>query len=1151
MHQRDRAGSYRDPINIVRALRAYSELAPNYAPDQFEQDLGTYTTYIEKTLHNLKLLGVVPKDRNTTDPELNTTFVPLRVSIEDQATKKAWEGSLLDALINNPYIVLLGGPGSGKSTSARHLAWSHAAANLPAISDALSLLPGKPLPLRIELRRYSEERRRTPNYTFLSYTIDVLLEREGVGVNEQMFEILLKRGAMLLIFDGLDEAATLNERNLLVQEIEQLMIDYPGNRVLVTSRPVGYDLAPCTDLRFVRTQVQNFNEQQIEQFLNNWYHHVLKLPSLSQDDQRELKEISDTLKTNLRLRKLAENPLLLTVITALHRYERLPDKRVRVYDRCAALLLDTWARLRGTDGRWRDMKMGKDEQYACVAYLGFILHERAQQVYELGTEKKLVLEEGDNDVPQTFLLQIIENFLAKRKVIADSNERQREAKRFCDLMLEEAGLIVERGTGSDGELLYGFIHRTFQEYFAAFWIFDQFQEDVSLKVIEDFLQKHLHDPHWHEVILLLLGKLNTRPATKVLESVKQERIMSPRSIHNDILQQALFFVGSCLVEEIVVQQELAQKVVADLVDLTIQSLFVSQRRQAIELLDSLLNTQQYSETALAGLCELTKQKQKLDTDIVMRIALTFCTDDSVQQDKQEFLDLLEEIIQRPDLVNAISFVGYTTRGINQRKKDYCLVYLLMKLTNYPQLPPAKRFEVAQWLFNLSLAASPEQYVAFQLLVELAPYPAIPPKQALGIILSFYQKITIDNEMWQQIAQSLTVLIHRSDLSVEDIIDEIERFYNHLKSGSELEQQLHGMPEQLFYGMLESLAQRPDLSVEMLIDSALRILRFSRSQKDQALVQKLDRFYHPRLSDKKIVEFVRHLFLDRDVPLEYHLLKSYEQCSNMPRGQAFQAAQDYYHSFQVDEVKRELTAALLIFYSLHQDITIEQAYQTLHMLWKKNVSRKILFLLTLLLLQIMQRSDMSIEHASKIAQLIRNDSLDRLSLPSSRKRLFEIQQAVLIKWLRSYAESVDLSVEQALSLAVTLLQFRKKTWANDKAWQLLVRITEDTTLSLEQRRSALVKLLQFIDSWSWSRTAHIIQIVPTLQAEQEARVLLSEHWSSPKPVAIHDIPTLIELVNQELVPLQARNQIYTMLQRFIPRFHELDNTQTVSVIESSE
>ena len=1136
------------PVDIVSVLRAYSELSQSYTPDQFEQDLGTYTTYIEKTLHHLKLLGVVPKDRNTTDPELNTTFVPLHVSLEGQSTEKTWEGFLVDLLEIYPYIVLLGGPGSGKSTSARHLAWSHAAANLPTFSDSLSLLPGKPLPLRLELRRYSEERRRTPTYTFLSYTTAVLLEREGVEIHEQMFEILLKRGAMLLIFDGLDEAATLHERKQLVQEIEQFVRDYPGNRVLVTSRPVGYDLVPCPEPQFVRARVQNFNGQQIEQFLSNWYHHVLKLSSLSQDDQRELTDLSDTLKTNLRLRKLAENPLLLTVITALHRYERLPDKRVRVYDRCAELLLDTWARLRGTNGRWRDMKMNKDQQYACVAYLGFVLHERAQQVYKPETEQKPDQEEGDNDVSQAFLLQTIENFLAERNMNTDSTERQNEARRFCDLMLEEAGLIVERGTGSNGEPLYGFIHRTFQEYFAAYWIFDQFQENVSLSVIEHFLEEHLHDPNWHEVILLLLGKLNTRPVTTVLQDVLREKIKSSRSVHNNILQQALFFVGSCLIEEIVVQQELAQHVIADLVNLTVQSPFATQRSQAIELLDLLLGTQQYSEVALSGLCELARLRQRLDTDIAIRVALAFCADDSVQQEKREFADLLEEIIQRSNLINVISSsVKSATGDTNQPKKQYRLVRLLTRLIDCPQLSLEQRFEMAQWLYNLSSVASPEKHTAFQLLIELVQHTNIPPNRALRMLLNVYQETTADNEAWQQILQLLIELVQRPNLQVEEVIAEFEVSYrreiNYRRniSGREVEQRLQGTREQLFKGMLESLAQRPDLQVETLIDCALRISRVNRRYEGSTAFQELESFYRPDLSNKEIAEFMRHHYLDRDMLLEHCFLKSYVQHADIPRAQAFQATQDYYRRQQGKE-KEELAATLLIFYSLRHDATPEQTFETFQMLLKDRISRDIDVLLTFLLLQITQRSDISIEYASKIALFIQDRPT--LPLPSNRRLLRTVRQAALIQWLRNYTEDTDLSAEQVLLMATALLQLGKEKWAKDKVWQLLVRITQDKKLSPEQRRSALVKLLKFINSWSWSQTAQIIQIVFTLQAEQEARTLLSTHWTSTKTATVNDIPTLIELAQQELLPLQVRNQIYAALQRLIPRFHELGHTQTI-------
>src|ERR1019366_3570404 len=185
-------------------------------------------------------------------------------------------------------------------------------------------------------------------------------------------------------------------------------------------------------------------------------------------------------KENPRLHKLAENPLLLTVITALHRYERLPDRRVLVYDRCADLLLETWARLNGKDKRWAGMKMIKEQQYACVAYLGFLLHERSQEEKSEDNEKGVDITV---DVTSRFLRNNVEDFLKKRELIIGIAEQQTEAKRFIELVQEEAGLIVERGFDENGEALYSFVHRTFQEYFAAADVYERYQQQEDPGVI--------------------------------------------------------------------------------------------------------------------------------------------------------------------------------------------------------------------------------------------------------------------------------------------------------------------------------------------------------------------------------------------------------------------------------------------------------------------------------------------------------------------------------------------------------------------------------------------------------------------------------------------------------------------------------------------
>src|SRR5205823_945919 len=154
---------------------------------------------------------------------------------------------------------------------------------------------------------------------------------------------------------------------------------YPGNHILVTSRPVGYTIAPFTDPWFMHSEIQEFNDEQIHTFLEGWYTYVLKFPFLTGEVRRELDMFYTTLQNNSRLHKLATNPLLLTVMAALHRYKRLPDKRVELYAECADLLLDTWARLKYKEPRWKDLKMGKTNQRDCIAHLGLFLHARSQE----------------------------------------------------------------------------------------------------------------------------------------------------------------------------------------------------------------------------------------------------------------------------------------------------------------------------------------------------------------------------------------------------------------------------------------------------------------------------------------------------------------------------------------------------------------------------------------------------------------------------------------------------------------------------------------------------------------------------------------------------------------------------------------------------
>jgi KaiC/GvpD/RAD55 family RecA-like ATPase len=820
-------GMQQSLLNVVGLLKRMGEtLEKGYSAEDFAHDVAVYTTYTERMLHNLKIVAVVPKDQKS-DPELSGIFVPLRIASSEQAMPADQQpDTIVTALEQSSHLVLLGGPGSGKSTATKHLAWSHAASQSTIVLTHTPLLSGNPLPLHIELRRLREERKRT-NHDFLSFVTEVILKRGGVEINPQMFKELLTRRCMLLLFDGLDEVATLSERLELVGEIERFALCYPGNRVLVTSRPVGYDLARLSHPLFSHAQIQDFNDEQIQQFLENWYSTVLRLSPIPPWEREELDLLVMALKENPRLHKLAENPLLLTVITALHRYERLPDRRVLIYDRCANLLLETWVKLKGMDERWKDMKTVKEDQYACVANLGFVLHERSQEETSQGDEEA---EARLTDVSSRFLRKNVEDFLRRRKLIVGVAEQRAEAKRFIALVQEEAGLIVERGTDENGEALYGFVHLTFQEYFAAADVYERYQQKEDPKVVSRFLAEHLHDPYWREVIFLLLGKLRSTPVTNQLRQILQGKMKSRRSQYTEIMQQDLFFVCDCLLEEIKVENSLLEAVKSHLSSLVKDSPFPSQRREALEHLGELMKTRQYADQGRKELITFATKDDLLEiTTRLEALQVLYLNSTASSKERQVASRTLTNLLQRPDLpvdqawqTAALLYQSSVTGS----EKEQLATSMLTSLRQRPDLPVDQAWQTAASLYRSSSIGSEEEQLAISMLTSLLQRPDLPVDQAWRSAASLYQDSAAGSEEKQLATFMLIFLLERPDLPVDQTWQTATSLYRSSLADSE--------EKRLATSMLLSLLQHPDLSIDQALQATISLYQSSRSDPEERL-----------------------------------------------------------------------------------------------------------------------------------------------------------------------------------------------------------------------------------------------------------------------------------------------------------------------------
>jgi hypothetical protein len=1053
---------------IVSVLQQIGEkLDEQYTAEDLAHDIDIYTAHVERTLHHLKIVGIVPKDKNV-DPELGCIFVPLRIAVtssepdapiafppdvqrrvpaitrEESIDADMRQTPLVSLLERSRILVLLGGPGSGKSTATKHLAWSHVVASRLSCASApmpLSLLSGHPLPLRIELRVLSEMRKRA-NYDFLSFVSDVLLKREGVEIHPQMFKELLARRGIVLIFDGLDEVSTLEERLGLVNEIEHFALRYPGNRIIVTSRPAGYDLARFSHPLFFHAEIQPFDDTQIQQFLENWYTAVLGLSPLPQREREEMNLLLAALKENARLHMLAENPLLLTVITQLHRYERLPDRRVQVYDRCADLLLETWAKLRGTLTRWHDMKMVKEEQYACVAFLGLTLHQRSQETE--GAEDQAV------DVPARFLRKKVEEFLRQRKQITEGAERQAEARRFVEMIQEEAGLIVERGTDENGDALYSFVHRTFQEYFAAADIYERYQQEEDPKVISTFLSEHLHDPHWREVIMLLLGKLKSTPVTRQLRQILQGEIQSQRSCYTEIVQQDLFFVCTCLVEEIKVEKALVEMVMSSLKKVIQSTWSRAQGEEALNFLGALMQTRQYRDQAKEALCFLaTKQGIFDEMGRLAIIEALYLHSSLLSEERQMARALLTDIVQRPDL--SAEQIRETVLALSRSspagsQAQQLATTLLSELVQRPDLSVEQIRETAVVLYDRSPAGSQAQQLATTLLSELVQRPDLSVEQKWKIARALSYGSPTGSQAQHLATTLLNELVQRPDLSAEQIRETAVVLYERSLAGSQA--------QQLGTALLSELVQRPDLSAEQIRETA--VILYNRSptgSQAQHLATTLlnELVQRPDLSVEQRWKTAEALSRSRPTGLQVEhlattLLSELVQRPDLSAEQIRETAVVLYDRSRAGSQAQQLATTLLSELAQRPDLSVEQRWKTAVVLYySRPTGSQVEHLATTLLSELVQRPDLSVEQIQETAVV----------LYYSPGGLQAQQLATTL--LSELVQRPDLSVEQMRETAVVLYYSPGGLQAQQLATTLLSELVQRPDLSVEQMRETAVVL----------------------------------------------------------------------------------------------
>jgi len=481
-----------DSENLAGIRKSLEQSLP-ISPDF---DLSRYQEGLKKAYSKLKLDSLDTSGCNYS-LQLWNIFVPQKVKEERNSTEPL--PSVLDLLNDGQqtykYTVILGRPGSGKSTLTQFkaLEWARAQS---------IILSSKELPVLIELRNYIENQKQSP-CTFLEYL------HRGTGVsggtlNQRDLAEWLKNHQTLVMFDGLDEVLDDAVRENVVTDIINFTTAYPKVRVLITSRIVGYEKQgqQFRNANFREFMLQDLDIEQIKDFVTQW--HKLAFEDSPYEGNQKCERLQRIINNSSAFKELAGNPLLLTMMAILNRFEELPRDRATLYERASELLLQRWDGSKNLPNNSLLPRLVKEH----------LNYTRKQEMLRLVAHKmqdcadtlKANLVISKEDLDETLSQYLQQEKISDPALIANVLREDLTARSFILCFL-----------GGDS---YGFVHRTFLEYFCAWHFVVAFEKKRNITIEElkqDVFGTRWHNSSWHEVLSLIVGKVDVTFGQEIIE----------------------------------------------------------------------------------------------------------------------------------------------------------------------------------------------------------------------------------------------------------------------------------------------------------------------------------------------------------------------------------------------------------------------------------------------------------------------------------------------------------------------------------------------------------------------------------------------------------------------------------------------------------
>ena len=555
-----------------------------------------YLAALARDHQRLKLIGFTDRVH---PPLLKDVYVSLRMSAAHNQESRRFNWQQMFAL-GNKQIVVLGQPGSGKSTLMDYLALIFSRQVPNTLPEQLD----KPLPLFVRLRDIGKEGKTL---------LDLLNKPDcltNIDTPRRFFEKRLEEGKCLILLDGLDEVLDEVAHAEVVRSIQQLIGEFPNNWYVVTCRVAGWkNQLP----NFHALEVQPFDSNDIQQFIAAWYREVVRVralnalgPEASEEEKEETLQraaanarteaasLFEALKRKPGLLRIAQTPLILSLITLVYYADqaKLPDGRANLYKRCLDILLEQWD--------WEDKKLA--------------VQGAPRLVDKLAAMKEIALhylEHGLLDMDRAGLEALVAPLLREMQT-------ELEAGELIDHIVNRSGILQEKSIGQ-----YGFAHRALQDYLSAAAINDKQHDQLLLEHVDD-------EEAWWEVILI---------ATAIVPKQRAERLVEALYEYSQTNINSLIVAGLALSEDVLLSPQLRADIITRLKDTLNGVEDTGQFQRLYNALSAADNreAEQWIQEAL-----VTTDKDRLDR------VLVFITEQSISDNSSSLFPVLVRLARETE-----------------------------------------------------------------------------------------------------------------------------------------------------------------------------------------------------------------------------------------------------------------------------------------------------------------------------------------------------------------------------------------------------------------------------------------------------------------------------------------------------------------------